>query len=309
MGRRVTVKVDWLNATFPKPALSVDGFLGMFKKLFGRPVTGEEGRGLFGFQTGVKLRAYLGGAMVDIGALAYGGESQRGRWMVQFTGKGCGLVEDWAGMREFLEGLQSKITRVDLAADFMGGEYTVNDAERLFLEGGFNGGGRRPTSEKAGDWIEGIRGRTVYVGKGTNGKMLRVYEKGKQLGDLTSPWVRWEVQLAARDRVIPFDALTEPEGYFAGCYPCLATMVDEAAEKIATVRTEGDISLAHLLFHAKRAYGKLFDLLGKSKGASTHELIEEVRIIGIPRRVNPSGVAAGVSWSDVRDQFHRKEKQ
>ncbi len=36
----------------------------------------------------------------------------------------------------------------------------------------------------------------------SSAKMLRVYEKGIQLGDLGSPWVRYEVQLGSRDRVV-----------------------------------------------------------------------------------------------------------
>ena len=66
-------KVDWLNCTFAQPSMSVEGFVSFLGRLFGRPTSGEAGRGLFGFQTGVKLRVYLGGTMVDVGALAYGG--------------------------------------------------------------------------------------------------------------------------------------------------------------------------------------------------------------------------------------------
>lgn len=300
-------KVDWLNATFPSPSLSVEGFTGLFSKFMGRPVSGTEGRGLFGFQTGVKLRAYLGGSMVDVGALAFGGESQRGRWMLQLTGKGCGLVVDWAALQELLEGLEAKVTRCDLACDFLSGEYTVDDAVRMHGEGGFTGSGRPPSTEVAGDWLDGLRGRTLYIGKGTNGKMLRVYEKGIQLGDIGSPWVRYEVQLGARDREIPLEVLTEPTKYFAGCYPCLAAMVEEAAEKIPTTQTEAKVSLSHLLYHAKRCYGKLFDVLAKLGGADNTELVEEVRIVGIPRRLSPSGLVAGVSWRDVQRQLQQRE--
>ena len=55
-----------------------------------------------------------------------------------------------------------------------------------------------------------------------NGKMLRIYEKGKQLGDSESPWVRVEAELRNKSRVIPWDALTRPGSYLAGAYPCLA---------------------------------------------------------------------------------------
>ena len=297
-------KVDWINATFPVPSLSVDGVVALLGKFFGRPLTGATGRGLFGFQTGVKLRAYVGGTMADVGSLAYGGESQRGRCMLQITGNGCGLVKDWRGLREFLESLDARITRLDLAVDFLEGQYSVDDAVRMHEEGGFTSAGRPPSTAVAGDWLDRVRGRTLYIGKATNGKMLRVYEKGRQLGDLASAWVRYEVQLGAKDREIPFDAMTRCDEYFAGCYPALADMIEEAAEAIPTTRTQAKVSLAHLLQHLKRSYGKVIDVVSKLTGATVTELVEEVRVIGIPRRLNPSGVVAGLSWSEVLDQ-HR----
>lgn len=296
-------KVDWLNATFAAPKCSVEAFLAMIGHFIGRPVGGEEGRGLFGFQTGVKVRCYFNGATVDIGALAYGGESQRGRWMFQLTGKGCGLVQDWEALHSMLDDLDAKLTRLDLAVDFMNGEYTVDDAVSTHEEGGFTGSGRPPVTAVAGDWLDGIRGRTLYVGRGASGKMLRVYEKGIQLGDMGSPWVRYEVQLGAKDRVIPLDALLRPTQFFAGCYPALEAMVSEAAEKIPTERIAAKVSLGHLLHHAKRCYGKLFDVLAKLGGFDNTALVEEVRIVGVPRRLSPSGLVSGVSWSDVQDQY------
>jgi len=303
------VKVDWLNATFPAPELSVEGFIAFLGKLLGRHCSGHEGRGLFGFSTGVKLFAYLAGTMVHIGSLAMGGESQRGRWMFQLTGKGCGLVTDWESLHELLESLGAKVTRVDLACDFLEGEYTVDDAVRMHGEGGFTSAGRPPSTEVAGDWLDRLRGRTLYIGKGTNGKMLRVYEKGIQLGDFNSPWVRYEVQLGARDREIPLDVLLKPTQYFAGCYPCLAGLVAEAAAKIPTRQTEARTTLSHLLTHLKRSYGKLLHVLGKSEDFDSTELVEEVRVIGVPRRLNPSGVVAGVAWADVQALFSRRNQQ
>lgn len=298
-------KVDWLNATFAAPAFTIEAFIAMVGKFLGRPVGGDEGRGLFGFNAAVKLRAYFNGALVDIGSVAYGGDSQRGRWMFQLTGKGCGLVSDWESLHCFLEELDAKITRLDLAVDFLSGEYTVDDAVKQHEEGGFTGSGRPPVTACAGDWLDGLRGRTLYVGRGASGKMLRVYEKGIQLGDMGSPWVRYEVQLGAKDRVIPLEALLRPTQFFAGCYPCLAAMVAEAAEKIPTTRTEAKVSLSHLLHHAKRCYGKLFDVLAGLGGFDNTELVEEVRIVGIPRRLSPSGLVAGVTWSDVQDLSNR----
>ena len=305
VSRMSLVKVDWLNATFAQPQMSVQGFIAYLGKLFGLQTFGDEGRGLFGFQTGVKLRCYLGGAMVDVGSIAYGGESQRGRWMLQITGKGCGLVKDWESMRDMLEGLEARLTRVDLAADFLNGEHTVHDAVSRWEKGEFNCGGNKPSTDQTGDWLEGIRGRTLYVGKAQNGKGLRVYEKGRQLGDYNSDWTRWEVQLGNRDRVIPYEVLTDRDAFFAGCYPALAALIDDAAQKIPTTQTETQTTLGHLVYHLRRSYGKVFDTLRKATGVDYSDLVEELRVVGVPRRVNPSGVEAGLPWARVQAQLRK----
>lgn len=302
--KQQAAKVDWLNCTFAAPGFSVEAFIALLARLLGRPVSGESGGGMLGFETSVKLFARHGSLISPIGAIAFGGQSQAGRWLFQLTGAGCQFVRDWEGIRELLEGVQARLTRVDLALDFLQGEHTVEEAVMLYEMGGFQGGGRSPSSRLDGDWLNGVAGRSLYVGKATNGKMLRVYEKGRQLGDFDSDWVRFEVQLGNRDRVIPFDVLTKRDAFFAGCYPALASMVEDAAELIPTLSKAGEVSLSHLLYHLKRCYGKVVHTLSHALCATNAELIEEVRVVGLPRRVPLSSLAAGVTWADV--QAHSK---
>jgi phage replication initiation protein len=300
-------KVDWLNTTFAPGSLTANGLIGFLGSVLGRPVTGVDGRGgLFGFEQRIELRAYVGAVMVDIGCIALGGESQKGRWLLQLTGKGCGLVQDWASLQELLEGLEATITRVDLAADFLDGEFTVDDGVTMHRDGLFNLGGRPPSTSVAGDWLEAMRGRTLYVGKTGNGKQLCIYEKGKQLGDLDSNWVRFELRLGNRDRVIPYDVLTDGDKFFAGAYPALAQMIEQAGEVIPTSQTEALTTLGHLAYHLKRCYGKLIHQITDAVGASNTDLIEEIRIVGMPRRVKPSGVVAGLSWAELQAQMRRE---
>lgn len=300
------VKVDWLNATFPAPSLSVVGFVALLARMLGRPVFAVEGRGLIGFRESVTLHARHGAASSAIGSIAWGGDQQMGKWLLQLTGVGCQLVRDWDGMRSLLEDLGAKLTRVDLALDFLAGEHSVDDAVRYYEEGAFQLAGRPPKSAVAGDWLGGKAGRTLYIGDSKNGKMLRVYEKGKQLGDESSDWTRYEVQLGSRDRVIPFDVLTRRDARFAGFYPALEQMVADAADAIPTLRKGGEVSLGHLLYHLKRCYGKLLGTCLAEVGATDADLVQELRVIGLPRRVNVSSLAAGVSWADVHAQFKRK---
>lgn len=300
-------KVDWLNATFAKPALSESGFIALFGRMLGRPVTGQEGGGLLGFKTSIKLFAHHGATKSAMGFLAFGGESQNGRWLLSLTAVGCGFVKDWPEMADFLESLDAKITRLDLAVDFLDGEHSVDEAVSLYEFGGFSLGKNSPSSRIDGDWLNGIAGRTLYVGKAQNGKMLRVYEKGRQLGDPESEWVRFEVQLGSRDRLIPYQAMVYRDEFFAGCYPALASMLEQEGTAIPTMQAKARTTLAHLWHHLKRCYGKTIDALVTHTGAPYAELIEEVRVIGLPSRLDHSSAAAGVTWADVLAQVEKRK--
>lgn len=305
--RSRAAKIDWLNATFDQPAMSVHGLISFVGQLMGRPLTALLDGGLFGFTERHRVTARLDdGAKVEIGSVALGGESQKGRWLLQLNGKGCGLVTDWASLQELLEGLDATISRVDLAVDFLDGEYTVDDALTLWDQGAFINRGRNPELDTQGAWHEsGTKGRTMYVGKLKNGKTLCVYEKGRQLNMPDSDWTRYEVRLGNRDRVIPLDVLTNPDKYFAGAYPALAHMLEAAAEEIPTVREEVKGSLAHGLHHLQRCYGKYIHQAIETTSCSIADLVEEVRVVGIPKKVEPSGVVAGLAWPELQAQMER----
>lgn len=300
-------KIDWLNATFEAPAMSVHGLITFVGELMSKNVTSVVEGGLFGFTDRHKLTARLDdGAKVEVGSIALGGEHQKGRWLLQLNGKGCGLVNDWPSMQELLEGLDATISRVDLAVDFLDGAYSVDDALTLYNEGAFINRGRNPELDIQGAWHEtGTKGRTMYVGKLKNGKTLCVYEKGRQLNMPDSDWTRYEVRLGNRDRVIPLDVLTNPDKYFAGAYPALAHMLESAAVEITTVRAEVKGSLAHGLHHLQRCYGKYMHQAIETTGVSALDLVEEIRIVGIPKKVDPSGVVAGLAWPELQAQMER----
>ena len=297
-------KVDWLNCTFPAPAMSAPGLVAFLGDICGAGMSAKQDGGLFGFSERHRLFLSVQGAKVEVGALAMGGESQGGKWLLQLTGKGCGMVQDWDSLRELLEGFGATITRLDLALDFIEGEHTVDDAMDMLEAGEFTSRGRTPSAMQMGGWNAGNKaGRTLYVGKSQNGKMLRVYEKGKQLGDENSQWTRFEVQLGNRDRVIPLDAMTSPDRYFAGAYPALERLIECAAEAIPTTQTETITNLGHLMHHLRRCYGKALHQAQSVTGAHESELIEEIRVIGIPRRVKPAGIVAGLAWPELQAQI------
>ena len=303
-------KLDWMNVTFDAPPMSAVGLLHFLSDVMSGPISSKHDGGLFGFTERHRLTLTTAdGSRVEVGALAMGGDSQKGRWLLQLTGKGCSLVTDWPSLQELLEGFGAALSRVDLAVDFLDGEYTVDDAVDLYEDGAFINRGRNPEFDAQGAWNQnGKKGRTVYIGKLKNGKSLCVYEKGKQLNDLDSNWTRFEVRLGNRDRVIPLDVLTNPDRYFVGAYPALESLLEAAASEIPTIHTEAKTSIAHLLHHMSRCYGKAIHQTMHLTECSTADLVEEMRVIGIPRRVDPASGIAGLAWPEIQAQLRSFQK-
>lgn len=218
----------------------------------------------------------------------YDGETQREveeRLQVYITGDGCMRVPDWNRVAKKLEKLEARLTRLDIAFDSHDGAYTVDDCKNWWLDGLFNGQGRPPKSKFIDD-MGSKEGRTFYVGKRENGKMLRCYEKGKQLGDPNSPWVRFECELHANDRVIPISALCNPAAYLAGCYRALE-FISSVIERIKTARLKLDIQFAKLMRIARTQYGKLLHFANRYVGLSEEQVfVDLVNCDGFPDRLN-----------------------
>jgi len=294
---RCTAMVDWLNVTFDHD-LSLDELRSALHGLLGGRQIGarDMGGGKHGFEHGVRLEAYAGGQMIPFGMFCWGGESQRGRALLSLEGGGCRLVEDWQAFAVFVEArTRFRITRCDLAVDLHDGEYTVEDCVTWHAEGRFNSGGRPPQTDCQGDWLAAEHGRTLYVGRAANGKMLRCYEKGKQLGDLSSPWVRFEVQFGSRDRELPLRMLTDRDSFFAAAYPALQDVLGIVGEKVKTVRETTRATFANAIEHLKRSYGKWLHLASDA-GVESADLVEAVRVRAVPSRLNLASLAdAGLS--------------
>ncbi len=201
------------------------------------------------------------------GHIALGGTSQRATMLVSITGQGCVAAKPgWEGrLYEFLSTVARRptITRVDLAHDCMEGEYTVDQADAWYDDGLFSSSGRAPSHEHRGDWRNpNGKGRTLYVGLSRNGKLCRVYEKGMEQGDESSPWTRFEVQIGNKKRVIPFDVLLDPSGYFVGAYPCLRFFdCGRTPERIEVKRRAAEINVDASLRNIRASYGKYVGVL------------------------------------------------
>ena len=277
---------DWLNVSFPLPSAS-DSIQVVFDLL------SEATEHAFGGMTDQHkgLHGYTRSFAFDRGAVLFALGGQRDTGFISIPGDGCALVPSWPELVALLhQRLGGRITRWDGAVDDFAGMHSVDLAVELWKLGGFSTGGNRPSIDQRGNWLEPDgRGRTFYVGRRKNGKLVRIYEKGKQLGLPSHPWVRWEVELHNIDRHIPWDVLSEPGTYVAGAYPCM-TWVSQKTCRIRSIKAQDSITYERLTQVGSIAYGALINVMLEREG-SAERVVERLRRIGVPRRLAGTNTA------------------
>ena len=228
-----------------------------------------------------------------VGFVAMGGENQRNTFCVELTGLGCAHVTAWAHTRMVLEGWNAKLSRVDCAHDDKAGKYCLDDVQRWHDEGKFTTRGRPPAIGYAG-FADGS-GQTIYIGKNGGNQQLCAYEKGKQLGDRDSRWIRFEARFGAKYRDIPYDILEAPWEYLTGHYPPLS-WISEMSTRMSTNVAKAAANMAGSLRHAKRQCGAVVNAISKVFTAPS-DFAEAVVSLLVRNRLpawvesNPLGVA------------------
>jgi len=282
---------DYLNISFPFTEGALSRFVADWRRFLGESFGGlaERGRGLHGYRRSFAFEH--GRVLVAVGG-------QRGTGFVSLPGEGCSQVPCWESARTFFaDVLKGRITRWDGAVDDFEGAHSVDLAVGWWRAGQFNAGGNKPSCSQHGNWIEPDgRGRTFYVGKRENGKLMRIYEKGKQLGDPSDPWVRWELELHNVARVIPFDVLIAPGQYVAGAYPC-TRWIREEASRVRTIRKTDEIAYAHLVRCAQTGYGRLVNVMCERE-PSIEAVVERLVRPGVPSRLSASEAEPGFAAVD-----------
>jgi len=240
----------------------------------------------------------------NLGFFAWGGNADT--YQLYLTGEGCeyiGMNGLFGFLAAFGELHSMRLKRVDLAYDDYEGEHSVDFAIQAYKEGLFKIR-RNPSIQQVGDWVtppeEETRGRTVYVGSRASGKMMRIYEKGKQLGQKDSAWVRWELELKAVDRVLPWEILHGTHNFYVTAYPVLADFVAaKAPQYIKTVQKKAKIALDVLIDYAAISYGKLIRVMQDKYDQA--QIIKMLVREGIPKRlILPEvGIAEGRMNSDI----------
>lgn len=277
--------IDWLAFTLTPPQdAAQDPMRWLLPQLFSllnvQPVTCvSTGKGWNGYTTRVNL-----GERAEYGLIAYGGDKQRGTVHVELNATACAHISDWQIVQQWGETSGAKITRVDLAHDDLQAEIISIAIARAWYDAGeFTTSGRPPDAHLIDDMGSG-KGKTLYIGARANGKMLRVYEKGRQLGDSSSPWVRVELELRNKSRILPWDILTTPATYLAGGYPCLAYL-STIQDKIRTITKAVQITLGSMLRNLSIVGGKSFNVLRQVYAGDDTALLNAITRDGIPRRL------------------------
>lgn len=239
---------------------------------------------------------------VNSGVVAWG--ANNGGVMVSFSGAGCAGL-DIPKLHAMLKKMPNvKITRLDIAYDDYDGEKSVLNYFQNLEEGGFCKTNQAPSFswiqtgelqklsneqqaefKKKHGWQKRYDcvangGNTLYVGSRKNGKMARIYEKGKQMQSETQPnWVRAELELRSIDRVISLDALLNTDAVFAAAYPAFEFVSAKRLEIKTTTRKPkvGGIFVAERLErYCAQSYGKYLNFLRHVKQLPDNEIINQL---------------------------------
>ena len=239
----------------------------------GEPVKGKDGW---------EHRRSLFIADVRIGAIDYGGESQREWVRVDMPGSGCEWVQDWSKVAALVDVLkEATLRRVDIALTTYDGSVSHELVIQAHDDKQFSSGGRHP-HRRVVTSSDVRAGKTVYVGNRDGAKFLRAYEKGMEILQKHVPaWMRagvtgldfnghgraavedvYRVEVEFKDadgKVLPWPMLVERDAYFSGAYPFCASLLPGAPErKVQTMPDFGaKMALLTQLEHARRAYGSI----------------------------------------------------
>ena len=253
--------------------------------IFGFGITSQRERGVNFYEKSF----YIGDGEGLMGA---GGQNDTIN--VQIYGQGAIKAnQGWEHrLKDYLEAVGGWMSRIDLAADFYEGQYTPDQAEQDFLAGKMSLTNRKPFAKRDGDWY-GDLGKTFYVGKRESGKLLRVYEKGKQLlGSIAfnamgenhrlndyKKWTRAEVEWHNTNRILPLEMLIMPGQYLAGAYPALG-FLSEVQNRVDTFKKQAVATVERAKAVFKHQFGGWFYALAS--------ILTPAEVVGLMREKIPS---------------------
>lgn len=270
---------DWLSMTLKSKDLTrsidLDWFYQVIYRRFDclhrKEFKVREGDGRNGYEK--SLRFFVSGE--DAGGIFYGGLHQRNTIFFEMKGALCALIKDvyWYWIYRVVRRYGYRITRFDLAADFFRGECCVRclyDAWRNDPRAVLGTNGRLPSP----DWRDSAhKGATLTLGGRESPRQICTYEKGRQLGDITSPWTRVELRFRVqKDNINP--AVLSPEfwlDYLRATGPWWAKLFPiggfQKMRRARPVEHESMLkAVIHGLVHCSKQYGRLLYWLGNLVG-------------------------------------------
>lgn len=234
-----------------------------------------------------------------------GRNNDNGTQCVSLTGSGTRYVQNWHACQMHLVALRARISRLDLAFDDYEGErFNVHEMRLRARSRDFCQGGTPPKWRFLDD--EGCgTGSTLYVGSKGH-KELCIYEKGKQLGHLSSPWVRAEVRLYGKHMTVPIESLTDPLAYLKGAYDVLGELLIDIAHdectRLKTTRRAVAATGEALVAWAHEQVGPTLFVLLQAFGGSFEDFLQH-RIV----RPGTPGRFRGLPKGEELAQILRKE--
>ena len=228
---------------------------------------------------------------IEVGFFCFGGNNDT--ICITLTGSACKTIgqEGFAFIRDFIEELKGHITRIDLAHDCLYGEVNLSQVREWYDAGTFRSSsrGKYPNCQFIDDCGSG-KGCTLYVGSRESGKYFRAYEKGKQLGDSSSDWVRLELELHNKKRGIPYEILDKISEYLSGAYQCLEYLHSEQS-RILTEQKSEQITFEHLEHYCKQAYGRFVEVMLQVYDGCPDVVVEQLRRDdALPQRLIPASI-------------------
>lgn len=238
----------------------------------------------------------LGPDGAPAGHFCISGDSSR--VMIDLTGAGCRWVKDWHHVAAVLESYKARLSHADCAVDdYDGSVVSLQQLRDLAESGAFkNEGAGAPPVASFHDDMGSNRGCSLYVGQRGH-KQLNAYEKGKQLGDPNSDYVRVEVRLYGkhlRGKTLPYDVLTRPLDYVTGAYDVLAELfAATSTSRPKTVKAAVEATAEAGISWFSDAAGGLLNIVIEAFGERTMEfLMERVARENVPRRFRSLGAGA-----------------
>ncbi|PSJ79807.1 replication initiation factor domain-containing protein [Neisseria iguanae] len=322
-GKSTAAFIDTLTVVFPEDTFVRPDQLGTDEEIAANAsaVAAE----IFGYgflkqntggRNGYKISYHMGTETENYGFFAMGGKRQNNTVCLFMTGVGLtAALDGWESrLYDYIQAYapSAKITRCDLAHDFLNGEYTPDMALRDWENGGYTSRHTKPIAEcVGGDWLHYLgTGKTLYIGSRKNAsRFVRVYEKGKQLGDSESPWVRVELELHSRDIVIPHEILIDAGQYLTGAFPAFESLFfsyEETPAKVERVKKQQDVSAEHCIKYGSMQVSGVINLL-KRMGLDDAAIVETLKNgkKNMPKRLNPAAFDCATESLTYIHECHR----